>query len=752
MKKVRKGSKGAGLLRRRAEKQLRQTRKRETDHPSAAKAGPVLVHELEVHQIELEMQNEELMQSRAKMEESLERYSELYDFSPAGYFTLDSEAKILQVNLTGARVLGMERAQLENRRFGLFVSEPDRPVFNAFLTNAFESRAKESCELALGDAADSLSCAKTPGNRRMVQIEGRVGEDGRACRAVVIDITDRKMIEDTHSFLLQSGWSGEDFFLSLARYLAKALEMDYVCIDRLEGDCLAARTLAIYHNGRFEDNVTYALKDTPCGAVVGKTICGFPKGVRHLFPRDLVLQELRAESYLGTTLWGSDGKPIGLIALIGRQPKASLRIAESILKMVAIRAAGELERRQAEEALQKAKDELEDRVKERTYELQNRADQLRALASELTQAEIRARKYLASVLHDDLQQLLVCAKFALSSALRNTEETKVRTSLGEVEDFLNQSIDKSRTLTAEISPPILSHGGLVDALKWLAQWMHEKHGLTVDLHIEENVETPQDVRALLFLAVRELLFNIVKHAGVSQAGVRLERSGGDGLAIVVTDKGIGFDANLMSEPGGLASSFGLLSIQERLQCFGGRFEIVSTPGQGTLMRLVAPISREPQGEMTKTAPSIRGPIGQPSLAPLAPVSVLLVDDHRTLREGLIQLLRDAPDIKVVGEAGDGQQAVAMARRLLPNVIIMDVNLPGMNGIEATRVIAEECPQCRVIALSMYSEPEMETTMREAGAVNYLIKSGPSADLIDAIRSCARPGAENATAASPAFIS
>ena len=88
--------------------------------------------------------------------------------------------------------------------------------------------------------------------------------------------------------------------------------MDFVCIDRLEGDCLVAQTLAIYHNGRFEDNVTYDLKDTPCGDVVGKTICSFLKDVRHLFPKDAVLQELMAESYLGTTLWSSDGKPIGL--------------------------------------------------------------------------------------------------------------------------------------------------------------------------------------------------------------------------------------------------------------------------------------------------------------------------------------------------------------------------------------------------------------------------------------------------------
>jgi signal transduction histidine kinase/ActR/RegA family two-component response regulator len=458
-----------------------------------------------------------------------------------------------------------------------------------------------------------------------------------------------------------------------------------------------------------------------------------------------------AESYLGTTLWSSDGKPIGLIAIISSQPKANLRLAESILKMVAIRAAGELERRQADEALKKSKDELEDRVKERTYELQNRAEQLRALASELTQAEIRARNYLASVLHDDLQQLLVSAKFAVSSALRNTGKSKARASLNEVEDLLNQSIEKSRTLTAEISPPILSHGSLVDTLKWLAHWMHEKHGLTVDLYIEEKVETMQDVRALLFLAVRELLFNIVKHAGVNRAEVRLDRSDGDGLTIVVTDKGKGFDANLMNEPGRLATSFGLLSIQERLQCFGGRFEIVSTPGHGTFMRLFAPIAREPQGETVTTASSNQAPIAQPSLAPLSPISVLLVDDHRTLREGLIHLLREIADIRVVGEAGDGQQAVDMARQLRPNVVIMDVNMPGMNGIDATRIIASECPQCRIIALSMYSEPEMETAMRAAGAVNYLIKSGPSDALIDAIRSCVRPAEENVNKTLSAFI-
>jgi len=112
----------------------------------------------------------------------------------------------------------------------------------------------------------------------------------------------------------------------------------------------------MYFDGKFEDNVSYALKDTPCGDVVGKSICSFAQGVRHLFPKDTVLQDMKAESYLGTTLWSSDGRPIGLIAVIGRTPLEDTALPASILQLVAVRAAGELERRQAEVALRQSEE------------------------------------------------------------------------------------------------------------------------------------------------------------------------------------------------------------------------------------------------------------------------------------------------------------------------------------------------------------------------------------------------------------
>ncbi|MFZ4858951.1 MAG: PAS domain S-box protein [Desulfuromonadaceae bacterium] len=169
----------------------------------------------------------------------------------------------------------------------------------------------------------------------------------------VEDITERKTIESVQSFISERGWlsTKEEFFPALARFLSETLALEFICIDRLTGDGLMACTVAVYHNGSFEDNVEYALKDTPCGDVVGKTICCFPRDVASLFPNDPVLKDIKAESYAGITLWGNNEEPIGLIAVIGEKPFANQQLVETVLQYVAPRAAGELEREMASETL-----------------------------------------------------------------------------------------------------------------------------------------------------------------------------------------------------------------------------------------------------------------------------------------------------------------------------------------------------------------------------------------------------------------
>ena len=268
-------------------------------------------------------------------------------------FTLANPAAVREFGLDPTKGMGVEQlaASLE-------VLRPDgspRPVEETPPLRALQ-----------GEIVRELELVRTPANGelRYRQVNSAPVRDARGAIigavSVVRDITEQKRAEETLRFLAQSGpvVSGEDFFQALARYLGKNLGMDYVCIDRLEAGSLAARTVAIYFDGKFEDNVSYTLKDTPCGSVVGRTICCFPKGVRHLFPKDAVLQEMVAESYVGVTLWGSRGQPIGLIAVLGRKPLADTQLATSILQLVAVRAAAELERRRAEAEVRRHGEEL----------------------------------------------------------------------------------------------------------------------------------------------------------------------------------------------------------------------------------------------------------------------------------------------------------------------------------------------------------------------------------------------------------
>jgi len=138
-----------------------------------------------VHQIELEMQNEELVKTRAEVEALLRQYTDLYNFAPAGYFTMARDATILQVNLAGAGLLGLERGALINRRLGVFISARSRATFNTFLENVFGNQRKETCEIEVQkDESTSL----------WVHIEATL-KDGRECRAIVADITERKRAE-----------------------------------------------------------------------------------------------------------------------------------------------------------------------------------------------------------------------------------------------------------------------------------------------------------------------------------------------------------------------------------------------------------------------------------------------------------------------------------------------------------------------------------------------------------------------------
>jgi signal transduction histidine kinase len=243
--------------------------------------------------------------------------------------------------------------------------------------------------------------------------------------------------------------------------------------------------------------------------------------------------------------------------------------------------------REALAALQEHAETLEGQVEERTQ-------QVRALALKLTMAEQEERRRIAQILHDDLQQLLYGLGMKVNLLRRSLAETEDSTStpqasadLDEMSDWLDRAVTTTRHLTADLSPPLDEQEGLTDTVTWLRHQMQDLHGL--DVAVEANRPWPipdQDLHVLLFRIVRELLFNVKKHAGVDRATVRLTEEDGH-LVIRVLDGGDGFDAEAMLE-NHAHGGFGLENVQERLELAGGRLEIHSAPGRGTTVAIHVP--------------------------------------------------------------------------------------------------------------------------------------------------------------------
>jgi PAS domain S-box-containing protein len=589
-----------GELRRRAEDAL-STKK--TGEPSIMPEKDVraLVHELQVHQIELEMQNEELKRANAEVEETRNRYVDLYELAPNGYLTLAENGTVLEANLTVAVQLGIERSGLIKRPFQGYIVPADRDKFRSHLNEVVTSEKRQSCEIGLMTKSGSNFYA-------LLDTVFILDSSGRKlCRTTATDITERKLIEDIQVFLAQSGWiaSGEDFFESLARYLGQSLGMDYVCIDRLDGDLLSARTLAIYFDGKFEDNVTYTLEDTPCSEVVEKKVCCFPKGVRHLFPRDEVLQEMKAESYVGTILWGSKGQPIGLIAVIGRQPLANRHLTESVLQLAAIRAAGELERKWVEDELRKSRDELELRVRERTTQLSQAVAKLESMNQELQE--------FAFVASHDLQEplrkiqafgnmLITKHKDSLNPQGQDYMD-RITKAANRMSGLLRSLLDYSRTGTSQLNYKPVSLTEVANDAASDLEFLIKKAKGNVEVSELPTVDADAPLLRQLFQNVIE---NSIKYRKESVPPVvKIYGRISDGTCqVMIEDNGIGFDecySHKIFKPferlhGKNApysgTGMGLAICKKIVNRHGGQITVRSVPEQGTTFIVTLPIEQE----------------------------------------------------------------------------------------------------------------------------------------------------------------
>jgi signal transduction histidine kinase len=241
-----------------------------------------------------------------------------------------------------------------------------------------------------------------------------------------------------------------------------------------------------------------------------------------------------------------------------------------LLKAIAARVADVIELKEAEQALG-------------TYQ-----DQLRSLASQVAMTEQRQRRELATYLHDRIGQELALIKLRLESVRGCAREPEHNGILDDVCDLTAEVIRKLRTLTFEISPPILHELGLVPALEWLADHTRSQHGLAVEVDAEPVAGLGDDLQALVFRSVTELVANVARHAHARTAVIRV-RSARRVLRIEVIDDGGGFEPARVAHAG-KTGTFGLFSIREGLAYIGGQLELVSAPGEGTRAVVEVPLS------------------------------------------------------------------------------------------------------------------------------------------------------------------
>ena len=368
---------------------------------------------------------------------------------------------------------------------------------------------------------------------------------------------------------------------------------------------------------------------------------------------------------------------------------------------------------------------------------------LRQLSARLLQLQDEERRRIARDLHDVTGQKIAILSMSLDrlGRLVGSKGAEVSETLDESREVVRKIGEEIRTLSYLLHPPLLDESGLASAVRWYAEGFQKRSGISLTVDIPPGLgRLSTEVETALFRVVQESLTNVHRYSGSPNAEIKIFAEDGQ-VHLEVVDHGRGIEAGVAPVMiDGIASlGVGIPGMRERLRQLGGQLE-VDFGTNGTRVVAIVPLKKLDAASLETTEyAAAEGGNTQPGLDSDAAARsdarrrILIADDHEVMRRGVRGLLETHNEWAVCGEAFEGKEAVVKSRELRPDLIIMDINMPGLTGIAAAQQIRRENPSAKILFFSVHESAQTVREVINAGAQGYVAKSRAGHDLVDAVR-------------------
>lgn len=354
-------------------------------------------------------------------------------------------------------------------------------------------------------------------------------------------------------------------------------------------------------------------------------------------------------------------------------------------------------------------------------DLRNRERQVSLLLKATFDAQEDERQRICLEIHDGIAQILTSASHHLEALDSHPDlPDGLSDHVHNAATLVRDALHEARDMIANLRPATLDALGLLETLRSELADIQARTALQIDFYAD-RIRFSKEVETGLYRIIREAVNNVVKHAHARSVSVLVKEEGG--IAIIsIQDDGIGFNISVL-EHQAYPRGVGLLSMRKRAEWLGGSFTIESSPGKGTRVSVELPllILGDERDVFVVADHQVSFASTADTWSNLDPITVLIVDDHALTREGLRAMLETNESVQVIGEACDGLEALSAVAELRPRIVLMDIRMPNLDGLEATRQIKSKYPTTAVIVMTHYEDDSLVVDAVQAGAAGYLLK-------------------------------